>query len=146
MTDIKEVRSSNGDIDVKEGCYDNGNIRYKYYYVNSKLHREDGPAIIKYYDNGNIDSESYYRNGRYHREDGPANIKYYDNGNIYSKSYYINGGRHREDGPAYIEYYRNGNIRYKEYWVNERELTEKDWYSQVSVEAKLKIAFGLDND
>lgn len=39
----------------------------KYWYLNSKLHREDGPAIeflsgTKY----------WYINGQHHREDGPA--------------------------------------------------------------------------
>jgi len=43
--------------------YANGN---KEWYLNGKLHREDGPASII---NGN---KKWYLNGKLHREDGPA--------------------------------------------------------------------------
>jgi hypothetical protein len=39
----------------------------KLWYLNDKLHREDGPAFE--YTNG---SKCWYLNGKYHREDGPA--------------------------------------------------------------------------
>ena len=39
----------------------------KRYYVNEKLHREDGPA--EEYPNGD---KLWYKNGYLHREDGPA--------------------------------------------------------------------------
>ena len=39
------------------------------WYLNGKLHREDGPAII--YANGD---QYWYLNGKLHREDGPAII------------------------------------------------------------------------
>ena len=39
----------------------------KRYYVNNKLHREDGPSI-EYADG----SKAWYKNGELHREDGPA--------------------------------------------------------------------------
>jgi hypothetical protein len=39
----------------------------KYWYLNDKRHREDGPAIE--YANG---SKAWYINGLLHREDGPA--------------------------------------------------------------------------
>ncbi len=78
----------------------------KEWYLNGKLHREDGPAIEK--SNG---EKYWYLNGKFHREDGPA----VENTNGY-KSWWINGELHREDGPA-IEYadgtkvwYLNGNI------------------------------------
>ena len=44
--------------------YSNGT---KIWYLNEKLHREDGPAI-EYSDGG----KSWYINGKRHREDGPA--------------------------------------------------------------------------
>lgn len=53
------------------------------YYLNGKLHREDGPAT----EFANGDKE-WYINGKLHREDGPA-IEY-NNGD---KSWYINGKR-----------------------------------------------------
>jgi antitoxin component YwqK of YwqJK toxin-antitoxin module len=101
-----------------------------------------------YYSNGNIYCESYYINGERHREDGPAFVSYdYDTGSIVEvEVYYINGKHHREDGPAVIYYDEDGNIEYKEYWLNDEELTEQEWFNQLSIESKLKIAFGLKND
>ena len=84
----------------------------KCWYVNGKLHREDGPAI-EYADG----SKWWYVNDKLHREDGPA-IEYADG----SKCWYVNGKLHREDGPA-IEW-ADGN---KRWYVNGVELTEKQF-------------------
>ena len=65
----------------------------KYWYLNDKLHRVDGPAIE--YTNG---TKFWYLNGKLHREDGPA-IEYSSG----TKRWFLNGKLHREDGPA-IEY------------------------------------------
>jgi hypothetical protein len=82
----------------------------KSWYLDNKLHREDGPAIE--YSNG---SKFWYLNGKRHREDGPA-IEW-SNG---AKEWYLDGKLHREDGPA-IEY-SNGD----KYWfLNDKELTEQ---------------------
>ena len=62
----------------------------KFWYLNDKLHREDGPAVE--YTNG---IKEWWLNGKYHREDGPA--LEYANGD---KFWYLNGKWHREDGPA----------------------------------------------
>ena len=59
----------------------------KEWWLNDKLHREDGPAIE--WSNGD---KSWYLNGKLHREDGPA--VEYANG---SKFWYLNGKYHRED-------------------------------------------------
>jgi len=87
------------------------------YRNNSKyvLHREDGPAYIRYNTDGSICYEYWYINGVRHREDGPAVITYRADGRIWYEEWYINGVRHREDGPAYISYYNNGSI-YCEGW------------------------------
>jgi len=53
----------------------------KFYYVNKKMHREDGPAV-EYIDG----TKSWYKNGIPHREDGPA--VEYPNG---TKYWYLNG-------------------------------------------------------
>ena len=73
---------------MKNGLIVNGNI--KYWYLNDKLHREDGPACE--WADGN---KCWYINGKLHREDGPA-VEYSDG----SKYWYINNKLHREDGPA----------------------------------------------
>ena len=53
----------------------------KYWYLNDKLHREDGPAV-----ECTDGSKWWYLNGKYHREDGPA-IEYADG----TKYWYLNG-------------------------------------------------------
>ena len=55
----------------------------KLWYVNGKLHREDGPAIE--YASG---SKQWYINGKLHREDGPA-VEVIDG----DKFWYLNGKR-----------------------------------------------------
>jgi antitoxin component YwqK of YwqJK toxin-antitoxin module len=100
----------------------------------------------EYYDNGNIRCEQHYKWGKHHREDGPAVICYDKNGNIYSEIYAFNGELHRGDGPAYIEYYENRDVKYKEYWLNESEITEQEWFSQLSIENKLRFFLGCNND
>jgi hypothetical protein len=62
----------------------------KFWYLNRKLHREDGPAVE--YANGD---KEWYLNGKHHREDGPA-IECADG----DKEWWRNGKLHREDGPA----------------------------------------------
>ena len=75
----------------------------KHWYLNGKLHREDGPAIE--WANGD---KHWYLNGELHRERGPA----VEGVNGY-KRWYFNGKLHRERGPAVEEV--NG---YKEWWLN----------------------------
>ena len=62
----------------------------KEWWLNNKLHREDGPAVE--YANG---TKYWYLNGEHHREDGPA-VEWASG----TKKWYLNGKRHREDGPA----------------------------------------------
>jgi len=83
----------------------------KYWYLNDKLHREDGPAVE------DADGTNYwYLNGKLHREDGPA-VEDADG----TKCWYLNDKFHREDGPA-IEY-ANGS---KCWYLNDRYLTEAE--------------------
>ena len=72
---LKEYRSSFIVIKITNLC--------KKYYLNGKLHREDGPAVE--YTNR---YKFYYLNGELHRENGPA-IEY-ANGD---KEYWINGNK-----------------------------------------------------
>ena len=51
-------------IEYTVKVWDNGN---KSWYLNGKLHREDGPA--REWANGD---KVWYLNGKLHREDGPA--------------------------------------------------------------------------
>ena len=88
------------------------------YYLNGKIHREDGPAIE------NFDgSKWWYLNGKRHRTDGPAVEK--SDG---SKLWYLNDHFHREDGPA-VELL-NGS---KSWWLNGKcygynnDFTNESW-------------------
>ena len=91
--------------------YPSGTLRY---YLNGKLHREDGPAVI--YPDGRI---CYYLNGKYHREDGPAII--------------------RTDGT--IEYYLNDKEITKEVnnWIEENNIP-KVWTNSHKI--LFKLTFG----
>ena len=88
----------------------------KKWYLNDKLHRQDGPAIE--WANG---GKKWYLNNEFHREDGPA--VEWANGD---KEWYFKGKRHRQDGPA-VE----GTTGYKEWWLNGERLTEKEWRAKV---------------
>ncbi len=87
----------------------------KKWYLNDKLHREDGPAIER--SNGD---KFWFLNGKHHREGGPA--AEYANGD---KFWYLNDKRHREGGPACE--WTDG---YKEWWLNGKRLTEEDHRKQ----------------
>jgi hypothetical protein len=77
---------------MKSGRYIDHDRTIKWY-LNDKLHREEGPAVE--YANGLL---IWYKNGKLHREGGPA-VEYSDG----TKQWFLNGKYHREDGPA-IEY------------------------------------------
>jgi hypothetical protein len=74
---------------MKNGLITN-EYAHRMWYLNNKLHREDGPAV-EYY----CGDKEWYINGVLHREDGPA-IEYVDG----ERRWYINGTLHRLDGPA----------------------------------------------
>ena len=75
----------------------------RYWYLNDKYHREDGPAI-EYADGDRV----WYLNGKLHREDGPA-VEWADG----TKEWYLNGKRHRDDGLPAIEYADGGRVWYE---------------------------------
>ncbi len=87
-----------------------------YFNTGSYVHREDGPARIRF--NG---YQAWYKNSQLHREGGPAII--WENGN---QSYWRNGKRHRENGPAIIlangikHWYKNGKCIIKNKKKNEK--------------------------
>jgi hypothetical protein len=105
FTFFKEVKMSFIEYTVK--VYPDGT---KYWYINGKRHREDGPAI-EHADG----TKEWYLNDKFHREDGPA-IEYASG----TKKWYLNGERHREDGPA-IE----GSNGTKEWYLNGECMSEK---------------------
>jgi hypothetical protein len=63
----------------------------KYWYLDGKLHREDGPAIECV-----NESKYWYQNDVLHREDGPA-IEYTDGYTDCTKLWYLNGKQITEE-------------------------------------------------
>ena len=70
------------------------------WYLNGKLHREDGPAI-EWADGG----KEWFLHGKRHREDGPA-IEWADGG----KFWFLNGIRYSEEEWKVEIQKRNGAI------------------------------------
>jgi len=99
-------------IEYKVKVSDNGD---KEWFLNGKLHREDGPACE--WASG---SKEWFLNGKAHREDGPACEYAYG-----TKYWFLNGKFHREDGPACE--YANGD---KLWYLNGKALTEKEHQEQ----------------
>jgi hypothetical protein len=106
--------------DNKPTCktYPNGG---KKWFLNGKLHREDGPALEK----ANGDKE-WFLNGKRHREDGPA-VEWADG----TKVWCLNGIRHREDGPAVER--ANGD---KVWWLNGKATTALEVFKQAADEQR----------
>ena len=101
--------------------YSNGG---KYWYLNGKRHREDGPAIEC--SNG---GKYWYLNDKRHREDGPA-IEDSAGG----ESWYLNDKLHREDGPA-IEY----SDGFKAWFILGEQLTEQQFNRRMSPVKELTL-------
>lgn len=99
-----------------------------WYLTDNKLHRENGPALIKYKTSykKQIVTERYWNNYRLHRDDGPALIIYehHSDKKIISKEYYYHWDKlHRVGAPAVIKYgMHNGMYKLlsREWWVNEK--------------------------
>ena len=72
----------------------------KRWYLNEKLHREDGPAIEN--PNG---TKFWYRNGEYHRIDGPA----FEFASGY-KEWYINGVEYTKEEYLLLSFFGVNNV------------------------------------
>ena len=101
----------------------------KEWYLNGKLHREDGPAVENSYG-----YKKWLLNGEPHREDGPA-IEYPDG----AKEWFLNGKYHREDGPAY-----EGSNGTKEWWLNDKSFSKEEWFEQLTEEQQEKALFSSE--
>jgi hypothetical protein len=97
----------------------------KYWYLNGKFHREDGPAV-----EDSDGDKGWYLNGKLHREDGPAIERI--NGD---KFWYLNGKRHREDGPA--REYSNGG---KYWYLNGESITQEEFNERMSPTIEMTMA------
>jgi hypothetical protein len=99
----------------------------KFWKLNGKSHRENGPAV-EY--NG---SKYWWLNGKLHREDGPA--VEHGNGML---SWWLNGELHREDGPAIISPF------VKNWFLNNIEYSEDEWFKRLTPEQQYNYLWSLD--
>ena len=90
----------------------------KFWYLDGKCHRVDGPAY-----EGADGRKHWYLDGKYHRVDGPA-IEYADG----RKSWWLDGKCHRVDGPAY-----EGADGTKCWYLDGKQLTESQWKKAVKL-------------
>jgi hypothetical protein len=100
----------------------------KFWRLNGKLHREDGPAI-EYMDGAKV----WYLNGERHCIGGPA----YESS--FLNTWWKNGKLHREDGPA-VEYI-GGTV---EWWLNDEILSKEEWFQQLNPEQQYNYLWSLD--
>ena len=108
-------------IEYTVRVYDNGD---KWWYLNGKRHREDGPAIERA-----SGGKAFYLNGKVHREGGPA-VEWADG----EKEWYLDNRKHREDGPA-IER-ADGS---KRWFLNGEQLTETEFKNRMNKPCSGKV-------
>lgn len=87
--------------------FDDGTV-IESYFVDNKLHREDGPASIERRPNGTV-IEQWFRDGKLHRDNGPASNVRYAGGSAVEE-WYRDDRLHREDGPAVITHRADGTV------------------------------------
>ena len=77
-------------MSYEEIKYRDGSYRREWRTEDGALHREPGPAIIKYNSDGSIHLEIFYTKGRFHRESGPAYILYNYDGSVSLEEFRLN--------------------------------------------------------
>lgn len=111
-----KVHRDGGPAEIR--YYKNGKLQRELWFKEGKLHRDDLPAATLYSENGQIRYKEWYRDGNFHRDDLPAIIRYNDDGQLESELWLQDGKKHRDDLPAVITYYENGQLL-SEYWFQD---------------------------
>jgi len=88
----------------------------------SKLDYEKG-----FYDSGELWQEGWYLNGKLHNEEGPARIYYRRDGSVRWKEWFLDGKRHNEEGPAFIGYREDGSVIGEGWYLDGVNYTEEEW-------------------
>ena len=92
-----------------------------------RLVESEEPIIqTKHYKDGSS-VKQWFLNGKMHKEDGPAEIGYYPDGTVSYTSWFIDDEAHREDGPAWIEYNKDGSVRYEMWSLDGNSITKETW-------------------
>jgi len=114
--------------------YENGEIRMKYEYKNTKQHGEQ----LEYWKNGNIQHKVYYQSGIKQGEE----ISYFENGKILNRFNYNEKGE--ADG-EWVRYYdETGKIRDKSEYNNGVETSYIRYYENGQVEFSRQLEDGFE--
>lgn len=118
---LNGVKHRDGDLPAVI-CYDldlgGDSKESEEYYINGELHRNNGPALIRYIEDCTY-TESWYANGKLYRDnDLPVTI-FYNYGPIVEELWLNKEGDYHRDNdlPAVIEYY-NETKKSEEWWIN----------------------------
>lgn len=122
----KLVNGENVITKVKKIYYDNVLSKETHYNDKGEIHRDDGPAIIKYADDGiSIIAKLWYKNNKRYRDNNePSYEEYYtDTGRIKKQEWEKDGVLHRDPahGPSYITFNEDGTLDEAFYFINGTE-------------------------
>lgn len=99
--------------------------RIEKWYLNGKIHRDNGPAVI--IGNGDFIKKLWYTNGINYRKDGPS-LTEHKNDNIVTERYHDENGKlhNHEDGPAELSYNSDGTISCELYNIHGKYVQTDD--------------------
>ncbi len=104
--------------------YPNGQVNEEQWTVARKLHREDGPAVLKWNSDGSLRREEWHQNGELHREGDPA-VTVWAGGKVFQRHWCLHGRDHRDDGPSFRVFNPDGSL-HSEFWSSDgRDITDK---------------------
>lgn len=83
-----------------------------------------------YYPDGDLHSEKWHLNNKLHREDGPAYIRYNPSGKIDYEEWHLNGKLHRTDGPSFIIYNHSERISFQKWYLHGKEIYPYEWLKE----------------
>lgn len=108
---------------IYEKYYETGVIWQKSWGNGEIVHREDGPAIIRYNENGKVEEEEWYLNDKsFRRDGGPVLIRYHENGKIEEEVWLSKNGKYNrgDDLPASINYREDGTLYLRKWYKNDQ--------------------------
>lgn len=95
-----------------------GTVEVEEWHQHGHLHREDGPAITRFRPDGTVEVEEWHQLGRFHRDIGPTRVTYRPDGSPELEEWLHEAERHREGGPARVSYRPDGAVEEEEWYYN----------------------------
>jgi antitoxin component YwqK of YwqJK toxin-antitoxin module len=123
-TQGEAMKITQKNVTIITDTHPNGQLHYRQFRVDDRLHRLDGPACESWHQNGQLYTRQFYVEGKFHRLDGPAREYWNENGQLSYREFWVDGKRHRLDGPAAEYWFEDGQLRYQEFWVDGKQVAE----------------------